>query len=81
MMRTRSDWTEALDRWLEPFLARLGNKTRRRMCPLYVAGLIGPGDRKGVQPMARRFAPGDYGKHPPTAACAAGNSWSVLSVI
>ena len=30
------------------------------MCPLYVAGLIGPGDRKRVQPMAERLAPGDY---------------------
>jgi SRSO17 transposase len=60
MVRTRSDWTEALERWLEPFLARLGNKTRQRMCPLYIAGLIGPGDRKSVQPMAARFAPGDY---------------------
>src|SRR6476469_8282659 len=30
------------------------------MCPLYVAGLIGPGDRKSVQPMAERLAPGDY---------------------
>ena len=26
----------------------------------YVAGLIGPGDRKSVQPMAERLAPGDY---------------------
>ena len=30
------------------------------MCPLYVLGLIGPGDRKSVQPMAARLAPGDY---------------------
>jgi SRSO17 transposase len=60
MVRTRLDWTEELERWLAPFLARLGNKTRRRMCPLYLAGLIGPGDRKSVQPMATRFAPGDY---------------------
>ena len=30
------------------------------MCPLYVAGLIGPGDRKSVQPMAARLAPGEY---------------------
>jgi DDE superfamily endonuclease len=30
------------------------------MCPLYVMGLIGPGDRKSVQPMAERLAPGDY---------------------
>src|SRR6187551_2189006 len=30
------------------------------MCPLYIAGLIGPGDRKSVQPMAARLAPGEY---------------------
>jgi SRSO17 transposase len=60
MARGGSDWTDELVRWLEPFLERLGNKTRRRMCPRYVAGLIGPGDRKSVQPMAARFAPGDY---------------------
>jgi SRSO17 transposase len=53
-------WEDELTRWLEPFLDRLGHKARRRMCPLYVAGLIGPGDRKSVQPMAERFAPGDY---------------------
>ena len=49
-----------LERWLAPFLARLGHKARRRMCPLYVEGLIGPGDRKSVEPMAARLAPGDY---------------------
>jgi SRSO17 transposase len=60
MSESGSDWTEELERWLAPFLERLGNETRRRMCPRYVAGLIGPGDRKSVQPMAARFAPGDY---------------------
>jgi SRSO17 transposase len=30
------------------------------MCPLYIAGLIGPGDRKSVQPMAERLVPGEY---------------------
>jgi SRSO17 transposase len=30
------------------------------LCPLYVSGLIGPGDRKSIQPMAARLAPGDY---------------------
>src|SRR5260370_23226240 len=30
------------------------------MCPLYVSGLIGPGDRKSVQPMAERLAFGEY---------------------
>src|SRR5271170_1730901 len=55
-----ADWNGDLDHWLAPFLARLGHKARRRMCPLYVAGLIGPGDRKSVEPMAARLAPGDY---------------------
>src|SRR5471032_1341372 len=55
-----ADWNGDLERWLAPFLARLGHKARRRMCPLYIAGLIGPGDRKSVQPMAARLAPGDY---------------------
>jgi len=48
------DWQTDLDRWLAPFVAALRHKTRARMCPLYVAGLIGPGDRKSVQPMAAR---------------------------
>jgi SRSO17 transposase len=48
------DWQIDLEHWLAPFVAALGNKTRARMCPLYVAGLIGPGDRKSIQPMAAR---------------------------
>jgi SRSO17 transposase len=60
MRSTLSDWEVELARWLKPFLERLGHKARRRMCPLYVMGLIGPGDRKSVQPMAERLAPGDY---------------------
>jgi SRSO17 transposase len=60
MAGTRSNWEEELRAWLDPFLGRLGHKARRRMCPLYVAGLIGPGDRKSVQPRAERLAPDDY---------------------
>jgi SRSO17 transposase len=60
MVSTTSNWEDELERWLKPFLDHLGHKARRRMCPLYVAGLIGPGDRKSVQPMAERLAPGDY---------------------
>ena len=48
------DWQADLGRWLEPYLGSLANKTRRRMCPAYIAGLIGPGDRKSIQPMAAR---------------------------
>jgi SRSO17 transposase len=54
------DWESALHSWLEPFLAHLGHPARRRMCPLYVAGLIGPGERKSLQPIAARLAPADY---------------------
>jgi SRSO17 transposase len=56
----RMGWSDDLSEWLKPFLARLGHKARRRMCPLYVAGLIGPGERKSVGPMAERLAPDDY---------------------
>jgi hypothetical protein len=55
-----ADWHCDLERWLAPFLARLGHKARKRMLPLYVEGLIGPGDRKSVEPMAARLAAGDY---------------------
>src|SRR6201990_1304275 len=54
------DWREELGRWLKPFLDRLGHKARRQMCPLYVSGLIGPGDRKSIQPMAKRLALSEY---------------------
>lgn len=48
------DWRDDLEVWLAPFLAALRHKNRMRLCPAYVAGLIGPGDRKSVQPMAAR---------------------------
>jgi SRSO17 transposase len=54
------DWRDDLEAWLKPFLAALRHKTRGRMCPAYVAGLIGPGDRKSVQPMASRDAAVSY---------------------
>ncbi len=42
------DWRAELGQFLKPFLDRLGHKARREMCPLYVSGLIGPGDRKSI---------------------------------
>src|ERR671912_2101896 len=44
-----------LDRWLEPFLEVLGHKKRRTWAPLYRRGLLGPGGRKSLQPMAARL--------------------------
>jgi hypothetical protein len=54
-----SDWKEELGHFLKPFLDRLGHEARRQMCPLYVSGLIGPGDRKSIQAMAKRLALGE----------------------
>ena len=47
-------WRGDLEAWLAPFIGALRHKTRGRMCPAYIAGLIGPGDRKSIQPMAAR---------------------------
>ncbi len=44
-----------LDAWLAPFLDLLGRKTRRTWAPLYLRGLLGPGERKSLQPMAERL--------------------------
>src|SRR5271167_1162729 len=47
-------WKCDLERWLTPFVSEIRHKARARMCPVYVARLIGAGDRKSVQPMAAR---------------------------
>jgi SRSO17 transposase len=44
-----------LDVWLTPFVEMLGRKTRRTWAPLYLRGLLGPGERKSLQPMAARL--------------------------
>lgn len=54
------NWRRDLETWLVPFVKGLRHKTRARMCPAYIAGLIGPGDRKSVQPMAARDATTSY---------------------
>src|SRR5215207_5785626 len=48
MARTAED----LDHWLEPFLGVFGHKKRRTWAPLYLRGLLGPSERKSLQPMA-----------------------------
>jgi SRSO17 transposase len=52
-------WEAELERWLGPFLARLRRKAQRRWAPVYLKGLILPGERKSIEPMAARVAPGD----------------------
>lgn len=55
-----SSWEREMGAWITPFLAALAHKARRRWAPLYRRGLLGPGDRKSVQPMAARLAPADH---------------------
>lgn len=52
-------WEEEFDRWLEPFLARMGRVERRRWAPVYLRGLLGSASRKNVEQMAAEVAPGD----------------------
>ena len=56
-------WKSDLERWLTPFLGALRHKVRVRMCPAYVAGLIGAGDdpiAAGRQLAAKRSGPADH---------------------
>lgn len=52
-------WARELERWLAPFLARLSRQAQRRWAPVYLRGLLVPGERKSIEPMAQRVAPGD----------------------
>jgi SRSO17 transposase len=55
----RTGWEKQLGRWLTPFLDALGDKRRRQWAPLYIMGLLLPGDRKSMQPISARVAPED----------------------
>jgi len=59
MTTPAADWRAGFEAWLAPFLARLGRVEQRRWAPVYLQGLLGPGERKSVEPMAARVAPGD----------------------
>jgi SRSO17 transposase len=54
-----SGWADELGRWLAPFLAALSRPGQRRWAPLYLRGLLLPGERKSIEPMAARIAPGE----------------------
>jgi SRSO17 transposase len=58
-VRAEEGWEDELERWLEPFLAGLRRKAQRRWAPVYLKGLILPGERKSIEPMAARVAPAD----------------------
>jgi SRSO17 transposase len=71
-----------LDRWLAPFLEVMGRKTRRSWAPLYLRGLLGPGERKSLQPMAARLGLGSHDQLQHFIASPAWDDaplWSVLA--
>ena len=57
--RSADAWEAELARWLGPFLARLRHRAQRHWAPFYLKGLILPGERKSIEPMAARVAPAD----------------------
>jgi SRSO17 transposase len=52
-------WAAEFDGWLAPFLSALSHPAQRRWAPPYLRGLLLPGERKSVEPMAARVAPGE----------------------
>jgi SRSO17 transposase len=77
-----ADVVRDLDEWLKPFLEVLERKTRRTWAPLYVRGLLGPGERKSLQPMALQLGLGGHDQLQHFIASPAwddGPLWTVLA--
>lgn len=58
MTSTSEAWEPRFDRFLQPFLEAWRFKTRKKWGPLYIRGLLLPGERKSIEPLAARVAPG-----------------------
>lgn len=52
-------WQRELECWATPYLDAFGHKVRQRWAPVYLRGLLLPGDRKSIEPIAQRVAPGE----------------------
>ena len=57
-MSYASGWEKRFDRFVQPFLEAWRHKKRRQWAPLYLRGLLLPGERKSIEPLAARVAPG-----------------------
>jgi SRSO17 transposase len=57
--RRAEGWQSDFGHWVQPFIDALSHKAQRHWAPVYLQGLLGPGERKSVQPMAQRIAPED----------------------
>ena len=52
-------WEREFEHWLAPFLHEFGYPSQQKWAQVYMRGLLGPGDRKSVEPMAARVCPGE----------------------
>jgi SRSO17 transposase len=50
-------WQRDLERWCAPYLDAFEHKVRRRWAPVYLRGLLLPGERKSIEPIVERVAP------------------------
>lgn len=57
-MSHASGWEKRFDRFVQPFLEAWRHKKRRQWAPIYLRGLLMPGERKSIEPLAARVAPG-----------------------
>jgi len=55
-----TDWQAYLTDWLAPFLDHLRHPSQKHWAPVYLQGLLGPGERKSIEPIADRLAPGGF---------------------
>jgi hypothetical protein len=52
-------WVRELERWSAPYLHAFQHKVRQRWAPMYLRGLLLPGERKSIEPLVDRVAPGE----------------------
>ena len=52
-------WEKELQRWCAPYVAAWQHKVRQRWGPVYIKGLLLPGERKSIEPLVERVAVGE----------------------
>lgn len=57
MRDAEEKWERELERWCGPYLDAFEHKVRRRWAPVYLRGLLLPGERKSIEPIVERVAP------------------------
>lgn len=57
MREAGEKWERELERWVTPYLDAFEHKVRRRWAPVYLRGLLLPGERKSIEPIVNRVAP------------------------